>query len=65
MIAKRISDRVYAENEKYRHECECRHTAKRFYKDTEGLDEWILKVAAERGHEEAYRLKKCVVKLIG
>jgi hypothetical protein len=59
-----IAYEVYAKTEKHRYNCECRATAKRFYKDQAGLDAWIEKVSLKRGHDAAYRLKKGVDWLI-
>lgn len=56
----RISDEVYAATEKDRFNKECKHLAKMFYGDQDGLDKWISKVADKRNYDAARRLKKGV-----
>lgn len=59
-LKSRISEAVYAATEQERFNKECKHIAKMFDDDRDGLDGWIYKVAQKRGDDAAVRLKKGV-----
>lgn len=59
-MIKRISDAVYAETDQHRFNCECKHVARMFNDDRDGIDKWIVKVAEKRTWDAAKRLEKGV-----